>query len=298
MKFHPVHSVHAEDHPATDERGATANLRTVFFLNFSFTLAEFIGGAWTNSMAIQSDALHDLGDTLAIGLAWWLQRMSSRGPSAEFTFGYRRFSLLGALLNSVILLIGGAIILYAATQRFLNPEPVHTTGMIGFAVAGILINGLAAWRASRGASMNEQVLKWHLLEDVMGWVAVGIASVVLLYQPDWVWLDPLLSVAITLWVLYHVVQRLGQTLRVFLQALPPDLDPAAVEAAILQVPGVESLHACRIWSLDGERHVFSAHLTLASADSLDTVQTVKDRVYESLAPFAFYDITIEVEFPK
>ena len=298
MKFHPAHSVHAEDHLATDESGATANLRLVFLLNFTFTLAEFIGGAWTNSMAIQSDALHDLGDTLAIGLAWWLQRKSSRGPSAEFTFGYRRFSLLGALLNSVILLVGGAIILYGAAERFLNPEPVHTSGMIGFAVAGIVINGLAAWRASRGASLNEQVLKWHLLEDVMGWVAVGIASVVLLYQPDWVWLDPLLSVAITLWVLYHVVQRLGQTLRVFLQALPPNLDPAAVEAAILQVPGVESLHACRIWSLDGERHVFSAHLTLSAADSLDAVQTVKDSVYESLAPFEFYDVTIEVEFPK
>jgi cobalt-zinc-cadmium efflux system protein len=294
MKLHQA--THMEDH--MPQVAGMENLRVVFWLNFSFTLAEFVGGAWTNSVAIQSDALHDLGDTLAIGLAWWLQRKSAQRPSADYTFGYSRFSLLGALLNSLILLVGGGVILFQAVDRFMHPAPVHVGGMIGFAVAGILLNGVAAWRAHRGTSLNEQVLTWHLLEDVLGWVAVGIASVVLWYRPDWTWLDPLLSIGITGLVLFQVVRRLAQTLRVFLQALPDGFDLGDIQSAVSSVDGVRSIHACRVWSLDGERHVFSAHVTLRTPGSLEEIEVLKEGIYAALAPFGFYDITIETEFEK
>ncbi len=289
---------HIEDHPTRKSGGALGNLRLVFWLNFSFTLAEFLGGAWTNSVAIQSDALHDLGDTLAIGLAWWLQRKSVQQPSADYTFGYSRFSLLGALTNSLILLVGGGFILVHAVDRFIHPVPVHATGMIGFAVAGVTLNGIAAWRAHRGSSLNEQVLTWHLLEDVLGWVAVGMASVILLFRPDLTWIDPLLSMGITGLVLFQVVRRLAKTLRVFLQGLPEGFDLEAIQSAVLAVDRVQSLHACRVWSLDGERHVFSAHATLRAPKTIGEIESTKEAIYTALEPFGFYDITIETEFDK
>lgn len=295
MKFHD-HAVHAEDHLGRESPASSKNLQVVFWLNFSFTVAEFIGGAWTNSVAIQSDALHDLGDTLAIGLAWWLQRKSSQHPSSQFTFGYRRFSLLGALVNGLVLLVGGAVVLWKAVDRFVHPTDVHTEGMLGFAVAGVLINGLAAWRASRGRSLNEQVLSWHLWEDVLGWVAVGVVSLVLMARPHWVWLDPALSVAITSLVVFNVFRRLSKTLRVFLQGLPEGIDLDAVQAAVMAVPGVAAIHACRVWSLDGERNVFSAHVTLDEVGQIRDILQAKSAIYAALAPWNFHDITLETEF--
>jgi cobalt-zinc-cadmium efflux system protein len=295
MKF-DHHAVHAEDHLGQPAVSSIRNLRMVFWLNFSFTLAEFIGGALTNSVAIQSDALHDLGDTLAIGFAWWLQRKSTQHASADYTFGYQRFSLLGALVNGLILLVGGGVVLWKAFDRLGHPEAVHTGGMLGFAVAGILLNGVAAWRASKGTSMNERVLSWHLVEDVLGWVAVGVVSVVMLYRPEWTWLDPALSLAITALILFNVVRRLASTLRVFLQGLPEGMDLNAIQAAVLTVPQVASIHACRVWSLDGERNVFSAHVTLTGVGQIQEVPAIKSAIYTALAPWGFHDITIETEF--
>jgi cobalt-zinc-cadmium efflux system protein len=295
MKLHHP-TVHVEDHLNPDAGSSTRNLRLVFWLNFSFTVAEFVGGALTNSVAIQSDALHDLGDTLAIGLAWWLQRKSTQLPTSAFTFGFQRFSLLGALVNGLILLVGGGVVFWNALDRFMHPQPVHTEGMLGFAVAGVLLNGIAAWRAGRGSSMNEQVLSWHLLEDVLGWFAVGVVSIVLMARPEWTWLDPALSVAITGLVVYNVVRRLAKTLRVFLQGLPEGMDLDAIQEAIGKVPGVASIHACRVWSLDGERHVFSAHVTLEGVREIGDIVVAKSRIYTALDPWCFYDITLETEF--
>ena len=295
MKLHH-HAVHAEDHLRPDAGASTRNLRLVFWLNFSFTVAEFVGGALTNSVAIQSDALHDLGDTLAIGLAWWLQRKSNQLPTAAFTFGFQRFSLLGALVNGLILLVGGALVLWNAIDRFAHPAAVHTEGMLWFAVVGIVLNGVAAWRAGRGSSMNEQVLSWHLIEDVLGWVAVGAVSLVLMARPEWTWLDPALSVAITSWVVYNVVRRLAKTLRVFLQGLPEGMNMEGIQQAILEVPRVVSLHACRVWSLDGERHVISAHVTLDEVKEVGDIVEAKSNIYTALEPWGFYDITLETEF--
>lgn len=295
MKLHHP-AVHAEDHLSPNSGVSTRNLQLVFWLNFSFTVAEFIGGALTNSIAIQSDALHDLGDTLAIGLAWWLQRKSSQLPTAAFTFGFQRFSLLGALVNGLILLVGGAVVLWNAFDRFVHPAAVHTEGMLGFAIAGVVLNGVAAWRAGKGSSMNEQVLSWHLIEDVLGWLAVGVVSVVLMARPEWTWLDPALSVAITGWVVYNVIRRLAKTLRVFLQGLPEGIDLEAIQRAIRQVPRVASIHACRVWSLDGERHVFSAHVTLDEVREIADIVEAKSNIYAALHPWGFHDITLETEF--
>ncbi|MEQ8516551.1 MAG: cation diffusion facilitator family transporter, partial [Chromatocurvus sp.] len=155
-----------------DEQARSQRLGLVFFLNLGFTLIEFIGGWLTNSAAIMADAVHDLGDSLSIGSAWLLERLGRRGPSGDFTYGYRRFSLFGALINGLVLLAGSGLVLAAAIPRLFDPVMPMTEGMILLALFGVAVNGYAAWRLTAGKSLNERVLNWHLMEDVLGWVAV------------------------------------------------------------------------------------------------------------------------------
>jgi len=192
---------HHRHHPAGD----TGNLKTAFFLNFAFTIIEIIGGILTNSVAILSDAIHDFGDSLSLGLAWYLQKLSKKGRNSTFTYGYKRFSLLGAIITSLVLVIGSVIILYEAIPRLFQPEPAHVPGMIGMAILGVIVNGAAVWRTRSGQSMNEQVVSWHLLEDVLGWMAVLLGAV-LMYFFDAPIIDPLLSIGITLFILYNVAR--------------------------------------------------------------------------------------------
>lgn len=202
---------------------STGKIKTAFFLNFVFTIIEIIGGLLTNSMAILSDALHDLGDSLSLGLAWFLQKFSKKGTSESFSFGYRRFSLLAALINSIVLIVGSVFIITEAVPRLFNPPEPHAGGMLAVAVLGIIINGAAVFRLRGGDSMNQKVLSWHLLEDVLGWAAVLFVSILMLFF-DLPVLDPLASIGITIFILYNVIKNLVQTMKLFLEAVPADVD--------------------------------------------------------------------------
>lgn len=168
-----------------------------FFLNLGFTILEIIGGLWTNSLAVLSDALHDLGDSLALGLAWYLERYSQRASDKVYSYGYGRFSLLGALINSVILIGGSLYILSEAVPRILAPEATNAPGMLFLALVGIAVNGLALFRLKGSQSLNVQMVTWHFLEDALGWVAVLLVSLILLFTNAYI-LDPILSILITL----------------------------------------------------------------------------------------------------
>lgn len=154
---------HVHDHADESQRIGLA-----FILNFGFTIIEFIGGWLTNSTAIMADAVHDLGDTLSIGLAWFLGKLSNKSADSHFTYGYRRLSLLGALINGTVLLLGSLWILYEAIPRLTDPVMPHAQGMFWLAILGVTVNGFAAYKLRRGKTLNERVLNWHLLEDVLG----------------------------------------------------------------------------------------------------------------------------------
>ncbi len=281
---------HGHTHPET-----TAGLRLAFFLNLGFALLEIGGGLWTNSLAIVSDALHDLGDSVALGLSWYLDRYSKRSEDVRYTYGYRRFSLLGALVNALILIGGSVAILTEAIPRLLNPEPPHASGMLAFAIAGIVVNGFAALRVRQGKSMNAQMVAWHLLEDVLGWGAVLIVSVLLLIW-DVPVLDPLLSVGITLYVLYNVVANLRKTLALFLQAVPEAIDIPKVERELRDLPHVEDVHHTHVWSLDGERHVLSTHVLIGADATKETAIAVKCWVREIVHQMDLEHVTVEIEY--
>lgn len=286
------------DHHHDHNNISGKNLRFVFFLNLAFTIFEIIGGIYTNSIAIISDAIHDLGDTLSLGSAWYLENKSKQKADRNFSFGYARFSLLGALINCIILIIGAVFIIKEAIGRFLEPEHTHAEGMILFAIVGIVVNGYAAYKVSGGKTLNEKVVSWHLIEDVLGWVVVLIGGIVLFFNSEWYFIDPVLSILISLFILRGVVINLKKTLYLFLQGVPKDLDQVAIEKELLEIEHVESLHDTRIWSLEGQHHVFSSHLKLSKVSNFNEIAEVKRKAKQLLKKYHFTHYTIETEFDE
>ncbi|WP_159799569.1 cation diffusion facilitator family transporter [Flavobacterium sp. MK4S-17] len=271
------------------------NIKVAFFLNLGFTVLEIIGGFYVNSVAIISDALHDLGDSLSLGIAWYLNEHSRKKPDNKFTFGYSRFSLLGALINSIVLIAGSIYVVSEAINRLMHPEATDARGMLIFAIIGIAVNGYAAFRLSGGKSLNERVVSWHLVEDVLGWVAVLIVSIVMMFTENASFLDPALSLAITLFILYNVVKRLKETMQIMLQGTPYDIRPDEIEKEILQVGNVKSMHHMHVWSLEGEHHVFTAHVKTYGVATFNEVLEVKKNVKQVLKKYPFSHYTIEIE---
>ncbi len=269
-------------------------MKIAFFLNAGFTALEIFGGIWTNSIAIITDALHDSGDCLSLGLAWYLQRLSAKGPDTKFTYGYGRFSTLGALITGLVLVVGLSFVCWTAIERLSAPEPVMASGMLGLAVLGILFNGAAAWNLRDGHSLNEKVASWHLLEDTLGWGAVLIGSGAMM-----VWnlpiIDPLLSLLISVFILWNVIGNLKKVLSVLLQQAPASFDRAAFDVSIASVPGVINSHHTHTWTLDGETHVLSMHLVMARNSQREQIVAAKKRVHELLREQDFEHVSIEIE---
>ena len=273
---------------------ANTNLKVAFFLNLAFTILEVIGGIYVNSIAIIADAIHDLGDSFSLGTAWFLQVKSNKGATQKFSYGYRRLSLFGALINCVILISGGIFAIYKTVGRFMEPELPDASGMMWFAFLGIAVNGYAAWKLSSGKSLNEKVVSWHLLEDVLGWVAILIVSVVLQFK-EIIWLDPALSLVITLYILWNALKKLRETLHLFLQGIPNEINKEDLLNEILSVKGVVSMHDTHIWSLDGEHHVFSTHVRLGKITDMNELSNIKSKIKKIVIKYSFEHYTIETD---
>jgi cobalt-zinc-cadmium efflux system protein len=284
----------SHDHSHEHEHG---NIKLAFFLNFGFSILEFFGGMYVNSVAIISDALHDLGDSISLGLSWFLDHKSKEGANSSFTFGYTRFSLLGALINSLVLIAGSIFVINEAVARILSPEHTDAQGMLLFAIVGVAVNGYAAWKVSHGKTLNERVISWHLLEDVLGWAAVLVVSIVLLFK-DIHYLDPALSLFITAYVLWNVVKRLKETLHIFLQGTPDDVSIDELREKFLEQDIVADTNHLHLWSLDGEKHVFTAHLILKNVESYSDILEAKKKIRDILKPYNFSHSTIEVELDE
>ncbi len=273
----------------------SSNIKLAFFLNLGFTIVEIIGGLMINSIAVLSDAVHDLGDSLSLGLAWFLGVYAEKEGNQNYTYGYRRYSLLAALINTVVLIVGSLIILYNAIPRLIEPQETSPVGMIGFAIFGIIVNGIAVLKTKDGKSLNEKVVSWHLLEDVLGWIAVLIAGIIMFFY-DLPILDPILSIAITIYILYNVITYFKTTILLFLQAVPEDIDVNQVIDSFLKIDGVVSSHHTHIWSLDSEHHVLSTHLVVDKNQTIDQVVAIKQQARQAIEPFNIEHITIEIDF--
>ncbi len=283
-------SPHQDNHP-------TANIKAALVLNSAFIILETVGGILTNSMAILSDALHDLGDSLSLGLAWYFQKLSGRRKDKLFSFGYKRFSLMGAVINSMVLLVGSILVLNETIHRLFYPEPANARGMFILALLGVAVNGMAALRLGKGKSINEKVVSLHLWEDVLGWLAVLIGSVIMIFIELPI-IDPILSIAITLFILFNIFKNLKNSFRVFLQGVPTATDIDHIEKQVLSLPGVERIHDMHIWSLDGQYNILTLHLISKEINEYPKIRDLKQRIKQLLKNLKINHITIEVDSPE
>lgn len=288
-------TVSHDHHHHPDDRAAGGRLGLAFALNTAFTLIELVGAWFTNSTAIAADALHDLGDSLALAFAWGMQGASTREADESFTYGYRRLSLAGAVVNAVVLLAGGAVVLAESIPRLMDPPTPHVEGMLGLAVLGVVVNGVAALRVGRGSTLNERIVRLHLLEDVLGWVAVLGVSLVMMVV-DLPILDPLLCIGITAWVGFNAARNLRATLSLFLQGAP-DIDSARLCQEAAEIEGVAELRHVHVWSLDGERHVLTADLVVEGME-LDRALRLRDEVAQRLRDSGIAHVTLALSTDK
>ena len=284
MAHHHIH-LHSES--------TGTNILSAFFINLTFTIVSIIGGWLTNSMAIISDSIHDLGCTISISLAWVFEHIAGHKPTHRFTFGYRRFTLLGAFINAFILLGGSSIVLYESIGRLAHPEEIDAEGMLWFALLAILFKGLAVWRTWKGTSVNQRMVSLHLLGDCLGWVAVLAASAVMLFV-EIPLLDPILSVCISLYILYNVVHNLIVAFRIVLEGVPASIDYKALRAKVAALPGITNISALRVWSMDNEHHTAEVVLT-TTLSTWDEVEELKGALRQIFSHYSIEQSVIEVQ---
>ena len=282
------HPQHQHNH----ENNTTRNISFAFFLNLFFVVVEVIGGLFTNSIAILSDALHDFGDCLSLAVAWAFQKKATQKRDQKYTYGYRRFSLLGSIFLSGVLVVSSAFVLFEAGKRIFEPQEVNAHGMLWIAIVGVIINGAAALKLKKGSSLNERAVFLHIMEDVLGWIAVLIASVVMMFANVPV-LDPILSIAISLWVLTNVYRNMRDTFRIMLQATPDNIDLIDLEEKLLKAEGIISIHDLHLWSMDGESHIMTLHIVSNTTNP----EQLKGDILNIAKPFHIDHVTIEIEKP-
>ncbi|MBS8266516.1 cation transporter [Mesobacillus boroniphilus] len=269
-------------------------MRLAFLLNAGFTVIEIIGGILTGSIAIVADAIHDLGDSLSLGASWLLEKKSNKEATEKFPFGYKRFSLLGALLSGTVLITGSIYIFYEAGKRLFNPVSPHSEGMMWLAILGVLVNGFAALKLRHGEGLNSKMLSWHLLEDVLGWVAVLVVSIILQFK-DIPILDPLLSIGITIYILFHVIKNLKKTLLVLLESTPEDVDMDTLKNKILKQPGVIEIQKMHLWTLDGKENTSMIQLLVVNMTNEES-NRLRAEVREILKKEKVTVSTLEVNY--
>ena len=262
-----------------------------FILNLAFSVFEFVGGAITGSIAIISDAIHDMGDAFSIGVSFALEKLSHKKADKKYTYGYYRYSVLGGTLQSVILLCGSVFVAYSAVCRFLAPQPVDYSGMILVAVIGFAVNFAAAWFTSGDGSINQRAINLHMLEDVLGWAAVLVGAVVMRVT-DWWFIDPAMSLAVSVFIGVNALRNLKKVLDIFLEKTPAGIDPEEITHHLEEIPCVESIHHLHIWSMDGYRNSATLHAVVTGEFGV-----VKQAIKEELAEYGIGHATVEPEYP-
>lgn len=286
------HHHHGHDHHHAHH--VSGNIKLAFFLNLIFTIIELIGGVFTNSVAILSDAIHDLGDTISLGVAWYLESYSQKKRTEFYSYGYKRFSLLGSLLISFLLFFGSIYVVYEAIKRLQNPESVMAEGMLVIALFGIFVNGIGVFRMKGSDKISERAVYLHLLEDVLGWVAVLIVSIILCFV-DLPILDPILSIGISTWVLFNVFKNLKKVFGILLQEVPGGIDANALKGKILEIKGVSDIHDLHLWTLDGENHIITLHVVVGDDTTAEDYSLIKEQTRKVCDSMHIHHSTIELE---
>ena len=265
------------------------NIFIAFLLNLSFSIFEFLGGIFTGSVAIMSDAVHDIGDATSIGISYFLERKSKKQPDEKYTYGYSRYSVIGSVITTLILLFGSVAVIYNAIGRIITPTPINYDGMIVFALVGVCVNLCAAFFTRGGDSLNQKAVNLHMLEDVLGWVVVLIGAVVMRFT-DIAVIDPAMSIGVAVVILINAVNNLKEALDLFLEKTPCGVDIHEIKEHIEEIQGVLDVHHIHVWSLDGQNNYATLHVVTNGDFS-----AIKEKIREELREHGIGHVTIELE---
>lgn len=265
------------------------NILLAFLLNLAFSIFEFFGGIFTGSVAILSDAVHDIGDAVSIGVSFFLERKAKKQPDNTYTYGYARYSVLGGVLTTLILLVGSLAVIYNAVHRLITPTNIHYNGMILFAIVGVLVNFCAALLTREGNSLNQKAVNLHMLEDVLGWLVVLIGAIVMRFT-DFRIIDPIMSIGVALFILVAAVRNLKEAIDIILEKTPRGISIEELKTHLTAIAGVLDVHHMHVWTMDGQKHYATLHVVTNK-----NPHTIKHQVRDELQEHGIHHTTIEVE---
>ena len=255
------------------------NILIAFILNLSFSIFEFFGGIFTNSVAILSDSIHDLGDAVSIGISYFMERKSKKHADNKYTYGYVRYSVLGGVITTTILLVGSIFVIVGAIKRLFEPVELNYSGMIVFAIIGIVLNSLAAFVTREGDSINQKSVNLHMLEDVLGWIVVLIGAIIMNFTDIKV-LDSIMSIGVALFILVSSLKNLKKVLDLFLEKTPNDVDIEELKEHLLKIKDVENIHHIHVWSIDGYNNYATMHIVSKSKDIVKVKKEIRKELEE------------------
>lgn len=267
------------------------NIFIAFILNLSFSILELIGGIFTNSIAIISDAIHDFGDSISIGISFFLEKKSKKKPDSNYTFGYARYSILGAIITNTILVIGSILVIINSIERIINPIDIKYDGMIIFAIFGVIVNGLAAYFTKEGDSLNQKAVNLHMLEDVLGWIVVLIGAILMKFTKINL-IDAILSIGVAIYILTHVVKSFKSILNLFLEKTPEGIEIEELKEHLEEIDNVVDVHHIHVWSMDGVNNYATLHVVVTD---MKDVSQLKGMIKEELKEHGICHTTIEFE---
>lgn len=265
------------------------NILLAFILNLAFSVFEFVGGIFTGSVAIVSDAVHDMGDAASIGISYFLEKKSKKQPDGKYTYGYARFSVLGSIITTVILLFGSVLVIFNAVNRIIEPTEINYNGMIIFAIIGTSINFAAAFLTRDGKSLNQKAVNLHMIEDVLGWVVVLLGAIVMRFT-DFALIDPIMSIGVAVFILVHAIKNLKEAIDLFLEKTPHGITIQEMREHIAQLEGVLDVHHIHIWSMDGQAHYATMHI-VTNADA----HQIKEKIRAEAREHGISHVTLELE---
>ncbi len=265
------------------------SILVAFILNLIFSCFEFVGGTITGSIAIMSDAVHDMGDAVSIGLSYMLERKSKKEPDEIFTYGYGRYSVIGGLITTVILLFGSAIVIFNAVMRIFNPVMINYDGMILLSIIGVMVNLIAAYFTHGGHSLNQRAVNLHMIEDVLGWVVV-LAGAIIMRFTDISLIDPIMSIMVSVFILVNAVKNLIKIQNLFLEKAPDNIKVEEVKSKLLEIDGILDVHHIHIWSMDGHQNFATMHVV-----SDVSGHKIKEKIRDEMLKCSIDHVTIELE---
>ena len=265
------------------------NILIAFILNFAFSIFEFLGGIYTGSVAIASDAVHDMGDAASIGLSFFLEKKSKKQPDNKYTYGYARYSVIGSIITTLILLIGSVAVIYNAIDRIISPAQIKYNGMIVFAVVGVCVNLCAAFFTREKGSLNQRAVNLHMLEDVLGWAVVLVGAVIIKFT-DFVLIDPIMSIGVALFIMANAIRNLKEIIDIFLEKTPHNIDVDEITEHIKSIDSVIDVHHIHIWSMDGQNNYATMHVVTNACN-----HKIKEKIREELHEHGICHVTLELE---